>query len=101
MQTLGDQNSVSFTQNINPNLAEVANLIAQLRLDISTLPASEQQEALEYVEDIEAEVAKEQPRLLKMRAAGTAIGNLLRTANQTTGNLAEFLGRFGINLPQL
>jgi len=101
VQTLGNQNSVSFTQNINPNLAEVANLIAQLRLDISALPASEQQEALEYIEDIEAEAAKEQPRLSKMRAAGIAISNLLRTANQTTGNLAEFLGRFGINLPQL
>ena len=65
------------------------------------LPANEQQEALEYVEDIEAEAAKEQPRLSKMRAAGMAIDNLLRAANQTTGNLAEFLGRFGIDLPPL
>ncbi|NEQ29629.1 MAG: hypothetical protein F6K04_01305 [Leptolyngbya sp. SIO4C5] len=101
--------------NYGANLDDITRLITALREQAQTLPAEHKDEALDVLDDLEADISKSEPdtnrigrRLKRLVAIATAAGAIAGSAatfsgnlNQFTDNVVELTGRLGVPIEQV
>jgi hypothetical protein len=94
----GDQIG-GIINNYGANLDEITRLLTALREQAQTFPAEHRDEALDLIEDLEADLQKPEPdpnrigrRLKRLAAVATTVGTLTAGAVTFSGNINEFAG---------
>jgi hypothetical protein len=94
----GDQIG-GIINNYGANLDEITRLLTALREQAQTFPAEHKDEALDLIEDLEADLQKPEPdpnrigrRLKRLAAVATTVGTLTAGAVTFSGNINEFAG---------
>lgn len=85
--------------NHGANLDEITRLLTTLREQVQTFPSGHKEEALDLIDDLEADLQKSEPdpdrigrRLKRLAAVATTVGTLTAGAVSFSGNLNEFTG---------
>jgi hypothetical protein len=98
-----------FSQNIEQNLSEIDRLVRSLHSLSQTLPATQQTEAIEHLDDLQTELEtpdKRKPSRLKaslaaLLAIGLALGGAIATATDFANNVYELSDKLGVPLERV
>lgn len=95
-QQIGNNNTANVTQNIGLESAEVLQLIAALRQDISTLPSERQTVAIEALDDIESEVITP-AKASRIRGGLLSLWSVTKDLASFTNAVTALAQRFGLD----
>jgi DNA-binding PadR family transcriptional regulator len=102
----GNNNTANVTQNNSLDISEALKLIQEMRQHAISLPQEIKEEAIEQLEDIEAEIQLPNPKPSRIKATMQALLNLASSTATTVGfadavhSLSEWLPRFIQSLSQ-
>lgn len=87
----GPKSKAHISQYIGPNIAELLQLISQLRNEIETSTLEDKEDVLEVVDALSEEVKRDEPRRGRLRAFMCQIGEF--TANTASNVIASVINK--------